>query len=191
MYPKANGSRCSSARIPHRRRPPSSFGTAFLVLSMSLVFSSCSGKAASQDHTPEEPTASTVTENRDQVLTPPKGHAWVIFGADTVVAEVARTPEERQQGLMYREELAEGRGMIFVFDRSEPRSFWMQNTYLALDIAYIDAGKRIMDILAMEPLSNDLYESSGPALFALEVPQGWFAKKGIVEGDIAKIVFGP
>lgn len=115
----------------------------------------------------------------------------MIFGSDTVVAEVARTPEERQQGLMYREELAEGRGMLFVFDRPEVRSFWMQNTYIALDIAYMDEGKRIMNILAMEPLSNDLYESTGPALFALEVPQGWFEAMGIREGDRAEIIFGP
>jgi uncharacterized membrane protein (UPF0127 family) len=92
---------------------------------------------------------------------------------------------------MYREELEEGRGMLFVFERAELRSFWMQNTYIPLDIAYIDAGRAIVDILAMEPLSDDLYESSRPALFALEVPQGWFAAKGISVGAKAEIVFGP
>ena len=150
----------------------------------------CGTGVASQDASPDG--MDTSADRADvQVSTPPWGHAWVIFGSDTVVAEVARTPEERQQGLMYREELADGRGMLFVFDRAEARSFWMQNTYIALDIAYLDEGKRIMNILAMEPLSDDLYESTGPALFALEVPQGWFEARGIRAGDRAEIIFGP
>jgi uncharacterized membrane protein (UPF0127 family) len=115
----------------------------------------------------------------------------VVFGADTVLAEVARTAQQRQQGLMYREELPEGTGMLFVFDRVEIRSFWMQNTYIALDIAFIDQDQRIVDIQAMEPQSSDLHESPAPALFALEVPQGWFAARGIGVGAAAEIVFGP
>lgn len=157
---------------------------------LTALASACGAGAASQDASYDGMDAAG-DEATAQARTPPRGHAWVIFGSDTVVAEVARTPEERQQGLMYREELAEGRGMLFVFDRPEVRSFWMQNTYIALDIAYMDEGKRIMNILAMEPLSNDLYESTGPALFALEVPQGWFEAMGIREGDRAEIIFGP
>ena len=108
-----------------------------------------------------------------------------------MLAEVARTAQQRQQGLMYREELPEGTGMLFVFDRVEIRSFWMQNTYIALDIAFIDQDQRIVDIQAMEPQSSDLHESPAPALFALEVPQGWFAARGIGVGAAAEIVFGP
>jgi uncharacterized membrane protein (UPF0127 family) len=120
----------------------------------------------------------------------PAGTALVIFGADTVVAEVAQTPEERQQGLMYREHLDENAGMLFVFDRAEERSFWMQNTYIPLDIAYLDSSMRIINIVAMEPLSTELYESEGPALFALETNQGWFEARGIGPGAQAIIEFG-
>jgi len=74
-------------------------------------------------------------------------------GADTVLAEVARTSEERAEGLMYREEVAEGTGMLFVFPDSQVRSFWMANTYVALDIGYMDPAFRIVDIVAMEPTS--------------------------------------
>ncbi|MFC1575158.1 DUF192 domain-containing protein [Gemmatimonadota bacterium] len=122
---------------------------------------------------------------------PPPGEAWVIFENDTVRAEVARTEEQRQKGLMYRESLPAGRGMLFVFTDSMVRSFWMQNTYIALDIAYIDAGLHIVDIQAMEPQTTDLHPSARPAMFALEVPMGWFEAKGIGVGAQVRIVFGP
>jgi len=121
---------------------------------------------------------------------PPAGYAWVIFGADTVVAEVAATAEERSEGLMYRDEVPDGTGMLFVFQDSQPRSFWMANTYVALDIAYMDPSYRIVDIVAMEALDTNNYPSSAPAMFGLEVRQGWFAENGIGVGDQAEIVFG-
>jgi uncharacterized membrane protein (UPF0127 family) len=121
---------------------------------------------------------------------PAPGRAWVIFGADTVVAEVARTPEERAEGLMYRQELPDGTGMLFVFDDSQPRSFWMQNTYVPLDIAFLDAALNVVDIQQMAPLSADPHESAAPAMFALEVRQGWFAERGIAVGTRAQVVFG-
>ncbi len=121
---------------------------------------------------------------------PGRDLAWVIIGADTVVAEVARTPDERSQGLKNRDHLAPGNGMIFVFDDEEVRSFWMQDTFIPLDIAYMDANARIIDIQQMEPETTRLYTSSGPAMFALEVPEGWFAEMGIGVGAQAEIVFG-
>ena len=127
----------------------------------------------------------------DQERLPPPGLAWVIFRADTVLAEVARTFEEREQGLMYRETLAAGHGMLFVFPDAQIRSFWMKNTFIALDIAYLDQELRIVDIQAMQPESLDSHPSASPAMFALEVPLGWFHEVGIGIGDQARIVFGP
>ncbi len=121
---------------------------------------------------------------------PGRDLAWVIIGADTVVAEIARTPDQRSQGLKDRDYLAPGAGMIFVFDDEEVRSFWMQDTYIPLDIAYLDANARIIDIQQMEPETTRLYTSSGPAMFALEVPQGWFAEMEIAIGAQTEIVFG-
>lgn len=121
---------------------------------------------------------------------PPAGYAWVIYGADTVVAEVAASAEERAEGLMYRDEVPDGTGMLFVFPDSQPRAFWMANTYVALDIAYMDPAYRIVDIIAMEPLVTDSYPSRAPAMFGLEVRQGWFAEQGIAIGEQAEIVFG-
>jgi uncharacterized membrane protein (UPF0127 family) len=81
--------------------------------------------------------------------------------------------------------------MLFVFPDSQVRSFWMSNTFIPLDIAYMDPQLRIVDIKAMEPESTESLPSALPAQFALEVPQGWFADKGIQVGAVAKVVFGP
>lgn len=121
---------------------------------------------------------------------PARGRAWVVFGSDTVAAEVARTPDERAQGLMYRQELPDGTGMIFVFDDNVVRSFWMQNTYVPLDIAFMDPAFTVVDIQQMAPMTTDPHESAAPAMFALEVRQGWFAEKGIGVGARAQVVFG-
>jgi hypothetical protein len=121
---------------------------------------------------------------------PMTDRAWVIFGADTVVAEVARTADERAEGLKFREELAPGAGMLFVFPDIGTRSFWMQDTYIPLDIAYMDASFRIVDIQQMEPLTTDAHPSTAPAMYALEVPLGWFAEHGIEVGDVPEVVFG-
>lgn len=121
---------------------------------------------------------------------PPQGYAWVILGADTVEAEVADTPEEQQQGLMNREELDAGKGMLFVFDTESFQAFYMRNTLIPLDIAFLDGAQVVIDIQQMEPLTEDLHRSAGPAMYALEVPQGWFASQDIEVGQLARIVFG-
>lgn len=147
-----------------------------------------SSRPSASDDAVGDMAAITIPRRRD--ATPPPGYAWVIFGPDTVVAEVAATADERAEGLMYRDEVPDGTGMLFVFEDSRPRSFWMANTYVALDIAYMDASYRVVDIIAMEPLVTDSYPSSAPAMFGLEVRQGWYEEKGIGIGSQAEIVFG-
>jgi len=125
------------------------------------------------------------------VLEPRPDVAVIVFGADTVVAEVMDTPAERSGGLQFRDNVPDGTGMLFVFQSEAPRSFWMKDTYIALDIAYLDVSFRIVDIQQMEPQTEELHNSAGPAMFALEVRKGWFAEKGIGVGAQAKVVFDP
>ena len=113
----------------------------------------------------------------------------VIFGSDTVRAEVANTPETRGQGLMFRDAVPDGTGMLFVWDTEAERSIWMQNTYVALDVAFIDRNFRVVDIQQLEPETTDIHDGASPAMFALEVRQGWFAEKGIVVGDRCQLIF--
>jgi hypothetical protein len=91
---------------------------------------------------------------------------------------------------MYRDELPTGTGMLFVFEDVQIRSFWMANTYVALDIAYIDVSYVIVDIQQLEPLVTDSNPSAAPAMYALEVAQGWFAQHGVTVGNQAQIEYG-
>lgn len=176
----------------HKPIPPRQWGIAGL-LSLLVVTAGCAdGGNATAEARSVSPggSASAEASSARRAPMPPPGHAWVIFGADTVVAEVAATPEERAEGLMYRDEVPDGTGMLFVFEDSQPRAFWMANTYVPLDVAYMDPSFRIVDIIAMEPLVTDSYPSDAPAMFALEVRQGWFEEQGIGIGARADIVFG-
>ncbi len=120
-----------------------------------------------------------------------KPTALIAFGSDTLTAEVARTQEERAQGLMYREELAEDAGMLFIFPDNAVRGFWMQNTYIPLDIAFLDPSFRVVDIQQMEPMTTEQHTGRAPFTYALEVNQGWFEAHGVQIGDVAQVTFNP
>ena len=77
---------------------------------------------------------------------------------------------------MFREELPEDRGMLFVFPDERVLEFWMRNTEIPLSIAFADASGRIVRIADMEPLSDAPVSSGAPARYALEVNRGWFAR---------------
>ena len=117
--------------------------------------------------------------------------AWVIFGKDTVVAEVARTTAERERGLMNRTEVPDGTGMIFIFTDAQIRTLWMSNTYVALDVAFLNANLTVVDIQQMEPETTTFHDSAFPAMFVLEVPRGWLAAHQVRVGQRAALVFGP
>lgn len=170
-------------------------GAVFGLMGLALVAAACADAGAVPATDASAPEASVRSPSRDVELStmsamPPAGHAWVIFGADTVVAEVAATADERAEGLMYRDEVPDGTGMLFVFQDSRPRSFWMANTYVPLDIAYMDPSYRVVDIIAMEPLVTDSYPSSASAMFGLEVRQGWFGEQDVTIGAQAEVIFG-
>jgi len=100
----------------------------------------------------------------------------------TLTAEVAANDGARTTGLMHRRMLPENRGMLFVFPTTAPLSFWMMNTHVPLSIAYLDDAGTIINILDMKPLTTDPHPSTRPARYALEMNQGWFAKRGIKAG---------
>jgi uncharacterized membrane protein (UPF0127 family) len=99
-------------------------------------------------------------------------------------AEIAAEDRERAIGLMFREEMAEDRGMLFLFDSEGERYFWMKNTPLPLDIIFITADGIILSIAEdTTPFSESVIPSNGPAKFAFEVNAGVTEKLGISAGD--------
>jgi uncharacterized membrane protein (UPF0127 family) len=109
--------------------------------------------------------------------------APIRIGGVEVTAEIADNQELRAQGLMNRDSLATNHGMLFVYGTAEVRSFWMRNTRIPLDIAFIDANGVIINILQMEPQSDENYYSQGPMMYALEMNVGWFEANGVGPGD--------
>jgi uncharacterized membrane protein (UPF0127 family) len=112
-------------------------------------------------------------------------------GVHTFAVEIAENDADRAKGLMYRKELPEGRGMLFDFHREQEVSFWMQNTYIPLDMVFIRADGRILRIAEnTEPLSTRLIPSGGPVRAVLEVVGGTTRKLGIAPGDrVASPIF--
>ena len=105
-------------------------------------------------------------------------------GRVDVALEVAATPETRARGLMYRRELADGRGMLFVFDADEDHEFWMKNTLIPLDMIFIGADQAIVGIHPNAvPLSTATVGVGRPSRWVLEVPGGWAARRGVASGD--------
>jgi len=105
------------------------------------------------------------------------------IGTHKLTAEVATTPAQMQTGLMNRFSLKPDHGMLFVYDRPAPLSFWMHNTFIALSIAFISADGTILNIEDMQPQTDDSHWSKGAAQYALEMKKGWFAERGIVAGN--------
>jgi uncharacterized membrane protein (UPF0127 family) len=105
-------------------------------------------------------------------------------GTITVSAEYAVTDNERAKGMMWRSVMNDGEGMLFVYDRDIQMSFWMKNTLIPLSIAFISSRGEILEILDMEPQDTRSVNSQRYCRYALEVPQGWFARAGVQQGDM-------
>jgi len=103
-------------------------------------------------------------------------------GIHLIQAEVAGTPATRSQGLMRRKAMAQGAGMLFLFDESAAHCMWMKNTLIPLSVAFIDESGQIVNIADMQPLDETSHCASRPARYALEMNRGWFKKRGIVAG---------
>lgn len=97
--------------------------------------------------------------------------------------EVAATPEEQRKGMMFRTAVGPNEGMIFPYSTPQPRSFWMKNTVIPLDIIYIGPDRRVLNIVRGEPYSETLLPSSGPVINVLEIAAGRAAALQIKPGD--------
>lgn len=122
------------------------------------------------------------------------GQAWVELKGERFMVEVADDDAERARGLMYRDRLEDGTGMLFLHDAERPLAYWMKNTRIPLDIFYFDGQRRLVSVSRGVPPCSlgdrcPPYPASGPAQYVLELNAGQAAKLGAGPGDV--ITFGP
>lgn len=103
-------------------------------------------------------------------------------GMHLIRAEVAADFATRGRGLMYRKSLGANAGMLFIFDAPGIHCMWMKNTYIPLSVAFLDAQGAIVNIADMQPHSEQSHCAARPAVYALEMAQGWFAQRGVKAG---------
>jgi uncharacterized membrane protein (UPF0127 family) len=103
-------------------------------------------------------------------------------GIHQIDTQVAQEPVQREIGLMYRSDMPQGEGMLFVFPQPEKLCFWMKNTILPLTAAFVADDGTIVNLEDMKPQTTDSHCSLKPVRYVLEMNQGWFGKKGIKPG---------
>lgn len=117
----------------------------------------------------------------------------ITLDGKTLVVEVAQTPEQHEQGLMFRKKLKPDEGMLFIFQDEQIRFFWMKNTLIDLSIGYFNKEGVLVDIKEMKAgkglpdFSLPSYPSAAPAKYALEMNKGWFARNKIKIGSKLKV----
>jgi hypothetical protein len=141
-----------------------------IVIILALIFnmSGCTAKTDAQGIDKPNPQLPTIT---------------ISSGSIDLVVEVADSEIERNRGLMFRKSLADGKGMLFVFEYDQKMAFWMKNTSIPLSIAYLGSDGTIYQILDLVPFSQEARTSERSIRYALEVPKGWFDRVGIKVGD--------
>jgi len=115
----------------------------------------------------------------------------LLIGSLELTAEIARTPRQIETGMMWRTNMAEMEGMIFIFPDAGPRSFWMKNCPLPLSCAYIAADGTILELHDMKPFDESSIPSKSDRVqFVLEVNQGWFQRHGVRPGTLVSTDLG-
>ena len=122
---------------------------------------------------------SVASSAKDGEISFPRGTLKI--AGQNLRVEIAESHAQHERGLMFRESLPEGEGMLFIFEDEAPRSFWMKNTFVELSIGYFNKDRVLIDVQDMKAVRSVMetprtYPSRGAAKYALEVPQGWFKK---------------
>ena len=154
---------------------------------LALALGACRSEGGSPPVAPPQKPAVTDVTAQDYVM-PALPKARVILtdafgGKHPVDSEVAATPNARTRGLMWRTQLPEGTGMLFIFPQESGLTFWMKNTLIPLDMIFFDESLTIVGIVERaEPRSLNSRGPGAPAKYVLEVPGGWSEKIGLKPG---------
>jgi uncharacterized membrane protein (UPF0127 family) len=133
---------------------------------------------------PSQPALPTKAQPRLQTI-----HLWL--GSEDLVTELALSPEQEQTGMMFRTNMPENTGMLFILPGPQQASFWMKNCPMPLSAAYIDPEGSILEIHDLQPQNtNDVVATAHNVLYVLEVNQGWFQRHHIGPGTLVRTEFG-
>lgn len=168
------------------------FGIVLVLAAMALFivaqFGSCKRNNAGSTNTEKTTTPANSASYEPKFRH--DGNAWITSAetSDTLAdlpLEIVRTDADRQFGMMYRKSFNPNfYGMLFIMDDERLQSFWMRNTYVGLDILYVNSNREIVSIVQnAQPLNDAQLRSEGPAKFVLEIPAGFSMKYGIKSGD--------
>ena len=111
--------------------------------------------------------------------------AILTLGTNTLTAQVAADDTSRELGFMSRTTLQPNEAMVFVFPQPRPVTFWMKDTPVPLSLAYVGSSGRIFELHDLKPYDETPVPSASSAVvYAIEVPQGWFLKHGVMAGEV-------
>ncbi|MDB5644272.1 MAG: hypothetical protein JWN07_3589 [Hyphomicrobiales bacterium] len=158
----------------------SSFHRTSRALRLVALLALCAGSAMTLPPSPvlaqAAPVAAESTLEPLEITTASGSHKFFV--------EVMRDDNQRARGLMYRRSMPQDRGMLFDFKREEPVSMWMKNTYLSLDMLFIDRTGRVVNVAEnTEPLSERIIPSGAPVFAVLELNAGTARRIGLKVGD--------
>lgn len=138
----------------------------YLVICTAFISLTGAAKVTAQNTVNSKPNMSPLTLNGQKII-----------------AEIAASPADRQQGLMFRQTMPAMHGMLFVFEQTAQHCFWMKNTPLPLTIGFFDDKGVLINTVDMAPFDESAHCPTKPARYALEMNQGWFAKYRIQSGS--------
>lgn len=164
----------------------SSARTLFVLFSLSLLLACASPIQEESQDTPiidhNDPNAAISFDSSDAPLT-----VTTDKGSFSFTLEIAKTDLQQARGMMFRTEMADDQGMLFVYDRPKRHSFWMKNTLIPLDIIFVRSTGKVANIIAnAEPQTETHRRSVGRALAVLEIRGGLAAELGLKKGDVLR-----
>jgi uncharacterized protein len=151
-----------------------------ILLGVILVWTGCKKPIVTETRTDPDPGYLGHAQAKLPVV-----KLWL--GTQDILAEVAQTAVQVQTGMMYRKDMGENEGMLFVFSYAQQASFYMRNTYLPLSCAYIGTDGTILEIHDMKPLDETpIVAATDQVRFVLETRQGWFERHHIATGIVIR-----
>jgi uncharacterized membrane protein (UPF0127 family) len=124
----------------------------------------------------------TITAGAQGVPQTQLPRATLNAGMHLMQVQLAQDFEQRQIGLMWRKEMPQNEGMLFIFEQAGVQCFWMRNTLIPLSAAFVADDGTIVNLVDMKPMNDSSHCSHKPVRFVLEMNQGWFAKRNIQAG---------